>query len=62
MEIIPDLYYGLNIGWPIILARDPQAVYDLNIIALRLAEHKDVRLPVIVAYGMGSSLLTKNVV
>ena len=44
-----DLYYGLNIGWPILLARDPQAVYDLNLIALRLAEHADVRLPVIVA-------------
>jgi pyruvate ferredoxin oxidoreductase alpha subunit len=45
-----DLYYGLNIGWPILLAKDPQAVYDMNIIALRLAEHKDVRLPVMVAY------------
>ncbi|WP_134698931.1 thiamine pyrophosphate-dependent enzyme [Ammoniphilus sp. YIM 78166] len=45
-----DLYYGLNIGWPILLARTPQAVYDMNIMALRLAEHKDVRLPVLVAY------------
>ncbi|KPV45387.1 transketolase C-terminal domain-containing protein [Alicyclobacillus ferrooxydans] len=45
-----DLYYGLNIGWPILLARDPQAVYDMNLIALRVAEHSDVRLPVIVAY------------
>ncbi|QQE81211.1 thiamine pyrophosphate-dependent enzyme [Alicyclobacillus sp. SO9] len=45
-----DLYYGLNIGWPILLARDPQAVYDMNIMALKLAEHKDVRLPVMVAY------------
>lgn len=45
-----DLYYGLNIGWPILLARDPQAVYDMNIIALRVAEHTDVRLPVMVAY------------
>ena len=45
-----DLYYGLNIGWPILLARDPQAVYDLNLMALRVAEHSDVRLPVIVAY------------
>ncbi|WP_290587448.1 thiamine pyrophosphate-dependent enzyme [Alicyclobacillus sp.] len=45
-----DLYYGLNIGWPILLARDPQAVYDMNLIALRVAEHRDVRLPVIVAY------------
>ena len=45
-----DLYYGLNIGWPILIARDPQSVYDLNIIATRLGENKDVRLPVIVAY------------
>lgn len=44
-----DLYYGLNIGWPILMAKDPQAVYDMNIIALRVAEHADVRLPVIVA-------------
>lgn len=45
-----DLYYGLNVGWPILLARDPQAVYDMNMIALRVTEHSDVRLPVIVAY------------
>lgn len=45
-----DLYYGLNIGWPILLARDPQAVYDMNLMALRIAEHSEVRLPVIVAY------------
>ncbi|HJV46528.1 MAG TPA: transketolase C-terminal domain-containing protein [Bacillota bacterium] len=45
-----DLYYGLNIGWPILLARTPQAVYDMNIMALKLAEHHDVRLPVLVAY------------
>lgn len=45
-----DLYYALNTGWIILTARTPQAVYDMNIIALKLAEHKDVRLPVIVAY------------
>ncbi len=45
-----DLYYAWNLGWPILLAQNPQAVYDLNIIALRLAEHADVRLPVIIAY------------
>jgi len=44
-----DLYYALNTGWPILLARDPQAVYDMNIMAIKLAEHPDVRLPVIVA-------------
>jgi pyruvate ferredoxin oxidoreductase alpha subunit len=45
-----DLYYGLNVGWPILLARDPQAVYDMNMMALLVAEHSSVRLPVIVAY------------
>nr|WP_229776798.1 thiamine pyrophosphate-dependent enzyme [Alicyclobacillus cellulosilyticus] len=45
-----DLYYALNTGWPILLARTPQAVYDMNLMALRVAEHPDVRLPVIVAY------------
>lgn len=44
-----DLYYALNTGWPILMARDPQAVYDMNLIALKVAEHADVRLPVIVA-------------
>jgi pyruvate ferredoxin oxidoreductase alpha subunit len=45
-----DLYYGLNTGWVILTARTPQAVYDMNIMALKLAEHSEVRLPVIVAY------------
>ncbi|GFP26048.1 pyruvate ferredoxin oxidoreductase alpha subunit [Candidatus Hakubella thermalkaliphila] len=40
---------ALNTGWIILLARDPQAVYDMNIIAVRLGEHPEVRLPVIVA-------------
>lgn len=44
-----DLYYALNTGWPIMMCRDPQAVYDMNIMAIKLAEHADVRLPVIVA-------------
>jgi pyruvate ferredoxin oxidoreductase alpha subunit len=44
-----DLYYALNTGWPILMCRDPQAVYDMNIMALKLAEHQDVRLPVLVA-------------
>ena len=29
-----DLYFALNTGWPILMCRDPQAVYDMNIIAL----------------------------
>ncbi len=45
-----DLYFALNAGWIILLAREPQAVYDMDIIAVRLGEHPDVRLPVIVAY------------
>ncbi|RKN84909.1 thiamine pyrophosphate-dependent enzyme [Paenibacillus ginsengarvi] len=44
-----DLYYALNTGWPIVMCRDPQAVYDMNIIALKLAEDPEVRLPVLVA-------------
>ncbi len=44
-----DLYYALNTGWPILMCRDPQAVYDMNIIAIKLAEHAKVRLPVLVA-------------
>ncbi|GGC79658.1 hypothetical protein GCM10007216_07690 [Thalassobacillus devorans] len=45
-----DLYYALNTGWVILTANTPQAVYDLNIMALKVAEHRAVRLPVIVAY------------
>ncbi|WP_150275338.1 thiamine pyrophosphate-dependent enzyme [Paenibacillus tepidiphilus] len=45
-----DLYYALNTGWVILTASTPQAVYDMNIIALKVAEHSKVRLPVIVAY------------
>ncbi|MGZ4435232.1 MAG: transketolase C-terminal domain-containing protein, partial [Trebonia sp.] len=45
-----DLYYVLNTGWLIFMARDPQAVYDMNLIALRVAERADVRLPAIVAF------------
>ncbi len=43
-----DLYYALNTGWPILMSRDPQAVYDMNIMALKLAEDPEVRLPVLV--------------
>lgn len=44
-----DLYFALNTGWPILLCRDPQAVYDMNIMAIKLAEDAKVRLPVMVA-------------
>ncbi|ARP42836.1 pyruvate synthase [Geobacillus thermodenitrificans] len=45
-----DLYFTLNTGWVVLLARTPQAVYDMNVMALKIAEHEDVRLPVIIAY------------
>lgn len=45
-----DLYFALNTGWPILMARDPQIVYDMNLIALKLAEDPEVRLPVIVSF------------
>ena len=44
-----DLMMALNAGWIILLARDPQAVYDMNVMALRIGEHPEVRLPVMVA-------------
>lgn len=43
-----DLYATLGWGWIILLAPTVQACYDLNIIAIRVAEA--VNLPVIVAY------------
>jgi pyruvate ferredoxin oxidoreductase alpha subunit len=45
-----DVYFALNTGWIILCARDPQAVYDMNFAAVRIGEHTDVRLPVIVTY------------
>ena len=45
-----DIYYALNTGWIVLCARDPQAVYDLNFAAVKIGEHADVRLPVLVAY------------
>ncbi|TCN25409.1 thiamine pyrophosphate-dependent enzyme [Mesobacillus foraminis] len=45
-----DLYFALNTGWPILMARDPQIVYDMNLIAIKLAEDPEVRLPVIVSF------------
>lgn len=43
-----DIMYALNTGWIILFASSPQAVYDMNICALKIAEA--VRLPVIVAF------------
>jgi pyruvate ferredoxin oxidoreductase alpha subunit len=44
-----DIMMALNTGWIILLARDPQAAYDLNLMAVRIGEHPEVRLPVMVA-------------
>ena len=43
-----DLVQALGWGWTILLAPTVQAIYDMNVIALRLAEA--VRLPCLVAY------------
>ncbi len=45
-----DIYSALNTGWLILLAKEPQAVYDMNIMAFKIAEHMDVRLPAIVCF------------
>lgn len=45
-----DIMMTLNAGWIMLMAKDPQMVYDMNIIAVKLGELPDVRLPVIVAY------------
>ncbi len=45
-----DIYFALNAGWIILMARNSQAVYDMNFIAVRIGEHPKVRLPVIVSY------------
>lgn len=43
-----DIMYMLNTGWIILFADEPQMVYDLNLIGLKLAER--VRLPVAIAF------------
>ncbi|HYF90626.1 MAG TPA: thiamine pyrophosphate-dependent enzyme [Symbiobacteriaceae bacterium] len=45
-----DLYFALNTGWIVLYANNPQQVYDLHPIAVRIGEHPDVRLPVIVGF------------
>ncbi|MBE0429499.1 MAG: pyruvate synthase [Thermoleophilia bacterium] len=45
-----DLMMMLNSGWIILMARNQQAVYDMNIMAPRIGEHEAVRLPVAVAF------------
>ncbi len=43
-----DIMFTLNAGWIILFANTPQAVYDMNICGLKIAEA--VKLPVIVAF------------
>jgi pyruvate ferredoxin oxidoreductase alpha subunit len=45
-----DIMMALNTGWIMLMAKDPQMVYDMNIVAVKLGEHPDVRLPVMVCY------------
>ena len=44
-----DLISTLDMGWIVLLAKDPQAVYDMTILAVKIGEAEEVRLPVIVA-------------
>ena len=44
-----DLISSLDLGWIELTAKDPQAVYDMVILANKIGEAEDVRLPVIVA-------------
>ena len=43
-----DIMYMLNTGWIILFANEPQQVYDMNLLGLKLAEA--VNLPVVVAF------------
>lgn len=43
-----DIMYMLNTGWIILFANEPQMVYDMNLLGLKLAEQ--VHLPVAVAF------------
>ncbi len=45
-----DIMMALNTGWIMLMAKDPQMVYDMNIVAVKLGEHPEVRLPVMVSY------------
>lgn len=44
-----DIMMTLNTGWIILMAHDPQMVYDLNVCALKVGENENVQLPVIVS-------------
>ncbi|VAX22710.1 Pyruvate:ferredoxin oxidoreductase, alpha subunit / Pyruvate:ferredoxin oxidoreductase, beta subunit [hydrothermal vent metagenome] len=44
-----DLIATMDVGWIILCAKDPQAVYDMTVLAVKIGEVDDVRLPVVVA-------------
>ena len=45
-----DIMLAMNTGWLILMAANAQAVYDMNIMAPKIAEDMSVRLPIFVAY------------
>ncbi|MCL2103273.1 MAG: hypothetical protein FWH25_04465, partial [Syntrophorhabdaceae bacterium] len=45
-----DVMLAMNAGWVILMAADAQAIYDMNIMAPKIAEDMSVRLPIFVAY------------
>jgi len=44
-----DIMMALNTGWVILMAHTTQMVYDFNVLALKIAEHSKVQLPIIVS-------------
>jgi len=45
-----DIMAAMNTGWIVLMAADAQAVYDMNIVAPKIGEDMEVRLPVFVAF------------
>jgi pyruvate ferredoxin oxidoreductase alpha subunit len=43
-----DMYLGRDTGWVNLASYSPQEAYDLTLMAFKIGEHLDVRLPVIV--------------
>ncbi|MFA7070242.1 MAG: 2-oxoacid:ferredoxin oxidoreductase subunit alpha, partial [Sulfurimonas sp.] len=43
-----DMYLGRDSGWIMLDAFSPQGAYDLNLMAFKIAEDHDIRLPVMV--------------
>ncbi|WP_104696235.1 2-oxoacid:ferredoxin oxidoreductase subunit alpha [Helicobacter salomonis] len=57
-----DMYLGRDSGWINLCTCNPQEVYDFTLMAFKLAEHKEVRVPVMVHQdGFLSSHTVQNV-